>query len=138
MLASGPSRPGPRRLAYLAARASTRRPAILDRRLIAVRAGHRVAGHRLDTRHAVIRETLAGIKWIHGTAQTGKTPAVAADIRAMIEAQPASLLGRRNRAVILLDFDSACRRSEFEALDVEDVAVTHVGIVLTLRRSKTD
>lgn len=47
-------------------------------------------------------------------------------------------LGCRNRALVLLGFDSACRRSELEALDVEDVAFTHDGIVLTLRRSKTD
>ena len=56
----------------------------------------------------------------------------------MAEAQPDSLLGRRNRALILLGFDSACRRSELEALDVEDITFTHDGIVLTLRRSKTD
>jgi integrase len=123
---------------YLAARASTHRPATLDRRLIAITAAHRAAGHSLDTRHAAIRETLAGIKRTHGTAQTGKTPAVAADIRAMVEAQPDSLLGRRNRALILLGFDSACRRSELEALDVGVVAFTHDGIVLTLRRGKTD
>jgi integrase len=123
---------------YLAARASTHRPATLDRRLVAITAAHRAAGHGLDTRHAAIRETLAGIKRTHGTAQTGKAPAVAADIRAMVEAQLDSLLGCRNRALILLGFDSACRRSELEALDVEDVAFTHNRIVLTLRRSKTD
>jgi integrase len=122
----------------LAARASTHRPATLDRRLVAITAAHRAAGHSLDTRHAAIRETLAGIKRTHGTAQTGKAPAVAADIRAMVEAQPDSLLGCRNCALILLGFDSACRRSELEALDVEDVVFTHDGIVLTLRRSKTD
>jgi len=123
---------------YLAARASTHRPATLDRRLVAITAAHRAAGYGLDTRHATIRETLAGIKRTHGTAQTGKAPAVAADIRAMVEAQPDGLLGCRNRALILLGFDSACRRSELEALDVEDVALTHDGIVLTLHRSKTD
>jgi integrase len=119
---------------YLAARASTHRPATLDRRLVAITVAHRAAGHSLDTRHAAIRETLAGIKRTHGTAQTGKAPAVAADIRAMVEAQPEDC----NRALILLGFDSACRRSELEALDVEDVAFTHDGIVLALRRSKTD
>jgi Site-specific recombinase XerD len=53
---------------YLAARASTHRPATLDRRLIAITAAHRAAGHGLNTRHAAIRETLAGIKRTHGTA----------------------------------------------------------------------
>jgi site-specific recombinase XerD len=123
---------------YLAARASTHRPATLDRRLVAITAAHRAAGHSLDTRHTAIRETLAGIKRTHCTAQTGKAPAIAVDIRAMVEGQPESLLGRRNRALILLGFDSAGRRSEVEALDIEDVAFTHDGIVLSLRRGKTD
>jgi hypothetical protein len=47
---------------------------------------HRAAGHSLDTHHAAIRETLAGIKRTHGMAQARKAPAVAADIRAMVEA----------------------------------------------------
>jgi hypothetical protein len=55
----------------------------------------------------------------------------------MVEAQPEGLLGLRNRE-LLLGFDSARRRSEIGALDVEDLAFISQGIVLTLRKAKTD
>ena len=123
---------------YLAAQASTLRPGTLGRRLVAITAAHRAAGHQLDTRHAAIRETFAGIKRTHGTAQQGKAPAVVAELRRMVEAQPEGLAGTRNRALLLLGFAGAFRRSEIAALNVEDLAFTAEGLVVTLRRSKTD
>ena len=44
----------------------------------------------------------------------------------------------RDRALILLGFAGALRRSELVALTVADVARHPKGIVLTIRRSKTD
>lgn len=123
---------------YLAAQAETLRPGTLGRRLVAIAAAHRAAGHQLDTRHRAIRETLAGIKRQHGTAQQGKAPAVVAEIRRMVEAQPETLAGTRNRAILLLGFAGAFRRSEIAGLDVEDLAFTAEGVVVALRRSKTD
>ena len=82
--------------------------------------------------------TLAGIKRTHGTNQNGKAPAVIADLRAMISAQPDTLAGLRDRALLLLGFAGALRRSELVGLDVEDLDFTSAGLVVTLRRSKTD
>ena len=79
-----------------------------------------------------------GIKRTHGTNQNGKAPAVIADLRAMIAAQPDTLAGLRNRALLLLGFAGALRRSELVGLDVEDLDFTSAGLVVTLRRSKTD
>lgn len=123
---------------YLAAKASELRPATLNRRLIAITAAHRAAGHSLDTRAREIRETLAGIKRTHGTAQACKAPTLTADIRAMTAAQPDSLLGLRNRAVLLIGFAGAFRRSELAALDLADLDFGRDGLIVTLRRSKTD
>ena len=123
---------------YLAAQAETLRPGTLGRRLVAIAAAHRAAGQQLDTRHRAIRETLAGIKRQHGTAQQGKAPAVIAEIRRMVEAQPEGIAGTRNRAILLLGFAGAFRRSEIARLDLEDLAFTAEGLIVTLRRSKTD
>jgi site-specific recombinase XerD len=123
---------------YLAAEAARLRPGTLARHLVAITAAHRAAGHQLDTRAAPIRETFAGIKRTHGTNQNGKAPAVIADLRAMIAAQPDTLAGLRNRALLLLGFAGALRRSELVALDAEDLDFTSSGLVVTLRRSKTD
>jgi len=56
----------------------------------------------------------------------------------MIEAQPDTLTGLRNRAILLLGFAGALRRSELVSLDVADLDFTSDGLVVTLRRSKTD
>lgn len=56
----------------------------------------------------------------------------------MAEALPDTLLGRRDRALLLLGFAGAFRRSELVSLDVAGVEMTAEGIVVTLRRSKTD
>src|SRR5580704_17550520 len=84
---------------YLATEAGRLRPGTLARHLVAIAAAHRAAGHQLDTRASAIRETLTGIKRAHGTSQNGKAPALVADLKAMIEAQPNTLAGLRNRAL---------------------------------------
>src|SRR6202030_3642517 len=56
----------------------------------------------------------------------------------MIAALPANLLGARDRALLVMGFAGGFRRSELAALDVADVAETDDGLVLSLRRSKTD
>jgi integrase len=123
---------------YLASEAGRLRPGTLARHLVAITAAHRAAGHQLDTRASAIRETLTGIKRTHGTSQTGKAPALVTDIKAMIKAQPDTLAGFRNRALLLVGFAGALRRSELVALDVEDLDSTSDGLVVTIRRSKTD
>jgi len=60
------------------------------------------------------------------------------DIRAMVGATDAGLIGSRDQALILLGFAGAFRRSELVALDVADLAFSRDGLTVTLRRSKTD
>ena len=44
----------------------------------------------------------------------------------------------RDRALVLLGFAGAFRRSELVGLDIEDCAFGKDGLTVTLRRSKTD
>ena len=44
----------------------------------------------------------------------------------------------RDRALLLLGFAGAFRRSELVALDVADIAETETGLLVMIRRSKTD
>lgn len=123
---------------YLATRAATLRPATLARRLVALTLAHRAAGHALDTRAPEIHETMAGIRRTHGTAQRGKAPILTADLRRLVTALPDTPVGRRDRALLLLGFAGAFRRSELVGLDRDDLEFTADGLVVTLRRSKTD
>ena len=47
-------------------------------------------------------------------------------------------MGKRDRALLLLGFAGAFRRSELVGLDVADVSIQPQGLLITLRRSKTD
>jgi integrase len=85
-----------------------------------------------------VRSTLKGIRRTKGTAATQKAPTLIADIRAMVAATDAGLIGIRDRALILLGFAGAFRRSELVSLNLEDCAFGKDGLVVTLRRSKTD
>ena len=67
-----------------------------------------------------------------------KSPTLTDAIRAMVDAADAGLIGARDRALILLGFAGAFRRSELVALDVGDCAFGKDGLTVTLRRSQTD
>lgn len=56
----------------------------------------------------------------------------------MIEATDSGIMGARDRAILLLGFAGAFRRSELVGLDVADCAFGRDGLTVGLRRSKTD
>jgi len=110
----------------------------LTRRIAAISQVHQLTGHPSPTTHATVHTVLAGIRRTHGKRPQGVAPFLVEDIRAMVATLPSTLLGVRDRALILLGFAGAFRRSELVALDVADLAWTEDGLIITLRRSKTD
>ena len=56
----------------------------------------------------------------------------------MLSAADPGLIGARDRALVLVGFAGAFRRSELASLDVEDLDFSRDGLTVTLRRSKTD
>jgi integrase len=56
----------------------------------------------------------------------------------MLRMLPDNLLGIRDRALLLTGFAGAFRRSELVSLDVADIQFTAEGLLITLRRSKSD
>jgi integrase len=88
--------------------------------------------------HAVVSETMKGIRRTLGTAQPGKEPLLTADILKMLDSLDEGLLGSRDRALLLVGFAGGFRRSEIVSLDVGDITETADGLVIRVRRSKTD
>ena len=125
---------------YLTALAATHRPATMTRRLTAITKAHQMAGEPSPAtmQHAAVGETLKGIRRTVGTAQKTKAPLLTADIRRMVDALPDTLAGNRDRALLLLGFAGGFRRSELAALDTGDIVPTEDGLIVKLRRSKTD
>jgi site-specific recombinase XerD len=125
--------------AYLAAEAEAgKKPATIGRRA-AISYAHKLAGHEPPTNSELVKATLGGIRRAVGAAPARKTPAVAEVTRDMARAAPAGRLkGLRDKALLLLGFGGAFRRSELVALDVADLEKTDDGLRVTIRRSKTD
>lgn len=115
--------------------------ATLTRRVAAIRYAHKLAGHEPPTSAEIVKATLSGIKRTHGPnrPKRRKAPATAERIRAMIEGiADDTLAGLRDRALLLLGFAGAFRRSELVALTVEDLEETPEGFRVMIRKSKTD
>lgn len=123
---------------YLADRSQKLKTSTLQRRLATIAEAHRTAGHDLPTRHAQVKLVWAGIRREKGTAQAHMKPVLTKHIRLMVTHLPKSLLGVRDRALILLGFAGALRRSELVGLDVTDLAIGDEGLVVVIRKSKTD
>lgn len=124
--------------AYLTDRASTLKVASLERRLVSIRQAHAMGGYSIDKNHPLITETMKGIKNTHGAPQTAKAPIMIDDLREMVQRLNDDLSGIRDRALLLLGFTGAFRRSELVFLKVEDLNFAKEGIEVTLRKSKTD
>lgn len=124
---------------YLAAHATTLAPATLTRRLSAITVAHRLAGHHLDTRHPAIRDVLSGIRRVRGTAQRRAAPATTSVVQRMAAAcNITTAIGLRDRALVLVGFAGAFRRSELVTLRVKDVREEAEGLRVVIRRSKAD
>ena len=101
----------------------------------AIRKAHAERGHALA--EYVIQRTLSGIRRRLGVAPAKKSPIV--DLVALLGSCPATdLRGIRDRALVLLGWFGAFRRSELVALTVADVKRVRLGLEVTVRRSKTD
>jgi site-specific recombinase XerD len=114
------------------------RPSTIGRRVAAIRYAHKLAGHAVPTDDERVKATVRGIRRQLGTAPRKKTPAVAEMIISMALGTGDGLKGLRDRALLLLGFAGAFRRSELVALDIADIEETESGLRITIRRSKTD
>lgn len=123
---------------YIAECAAHLKPGSIQRRLNAIAEAHKAVGLESPTHSPIVVNTLKGVRRTLGTAPTQKTAALTDDIRAMVDTTDTGLIGARDRALILLGFAGAFRRSELVGLGVGDCAFNRDGLTVTLRRSKTD
>lgn len=125
--------------AYLASLADAGlKASTITRRCAAIAYAHRLASHEPPTSAEPVKAVLRGIRRRIGTAVERKAPATARAIQAMLRKIPDTPAGRRDRALLLIGFSAALRRSELVALEVGDVRTVAEGIVIVVRRSKTD
>jgi site-specific recombinase XerD len=114
-------------------------PNTIDLRRAAIRYLHRAAGCAVPTGDVCVAETVAGIR--RDAARKGEAPekkaaATASIVRQMLAQIPDDLRGLRDKALILVAFAGALRRSELVAIRVERLEQTERGLRLTIPQSK--
>ncbi len=123
---------------YLARHASGLTTATLARRLVGIRRAHLDHGFGDPTKHDLVRTVLRGIRRVRGRPQSRVAPLVADELLAICEGLGNSIRDIRDRALLLVGFAGAFRRSELVAIDFEDLEWVPADVAITIRRSKTD
>ena len=114
-------------------------PATLDRRLAAIKWMHETSGAESPTGHTAIRELMAGIRRTH-SRRVERVEPLTTDMLAKVVAAidldtPAGL---RDKALLLVGFTGALRRSELAALTREQMRRAGPGYIIELIGTKDD
>ncbi|MEZ5602098.1 MAG: tyrosine-type recombinase/integrase [Candidatus Competibacteraceae bacterium] len=124
--------------AYLVAHATDRAMATLQRWLVSLGRAHTTQGWPDPTKTELVKTTFKGIRRRHGRPQRQVAPLVRDELVALLATLDDSLHGQRNRALLLLGFAGALRRSELVGLQLGDLQFSPAGLTVQLRHSKTD
>lgn len=124
--------------AYLSDQATEQKWATISRRLASIRKWHRLRKHSDPGNDEAIRTVLEGIKRTIGT-EPDQAPAYdIEEYKQCIRAIPTTATGLRDRAMLLVCFVGAFRRSELVALNIEGVQFTRQGAIVSYQGSKTN
>jgi len=110
----------------------------LRRRLAAIASRHAIAGLETPTDHPLVRKLLRRYSRSRGTAANKKEPLLVERLPALLMAMPDDLAAARDRALLLLGYAGAFRRSELVALDVEQLRFSKPGLYVWIAAAKND
>ncbi len=110
----------------------------LRRRLAAIASRHATAGLETPTDHPLVRRLLRRYSLSRGVAVRKKEPLLIDRLAAILMAIGDELPARRDRALLLLGYAGAFRRSELVALDVEQLRFSKAGCYAWIASAKND
>ena len=108
----------------------------VQRRVSAISEAHARNGHPSPAGEWVVRNTMRRLRRDLGVPARGKNPVLVKDLKAMLARCPLTLAGRRDKAILLVGFCGAFRRSDLVNLDIEDLAKADEGLVLMVRKER--
>lgn len=123
---------------YLTTMADFLKTSSLRRRVTALRKAHELYKHKSPTKDENVKAVIRGILRTKGEAQKHASPTLINDIKRIVAALPDTNKGIRDKALLLLGFAGGFRRSELVGLDIEDLSLSDDGLVVKIRKSKTD
>jgi len=112
--------------------------ATITRRLTAITAIHEATGHLSPSKSSQVGIVLKGIKRKCGRPIDSSQAILWNDLKKMVGNCDSLMFGLRDRAILLLGWASALRRSELVGLNVGDLEFREEGLIINLGRSKTD
>ena len=124
--------------AYLTDHAEILTIATLRRRLTSITKAHRMAGFDTPVKSELVQMVMKGIARVHGKPQEQAAPLLKDDLVALLSYIPDTVKGIRDKALLLIGFAGAFRKSELVALKCNHLEFTKEGVIITLTRSKTD
>jgi len=123
---------------YIAQNAGRLSVATLVRRLASISKAHEARGLPNPTRSALVRATLRGIKRTYGCVQRQAKPLLRDELIQVLDATGDKPKDMRDRALLLVGFAGALRRSELVGLNWGDIEHARQGVILHIRHSKSD
>ena len=113
----------------------------IKRKLASIKVFHNMSGKYIDLKHPIINENLQSIKRKIGVFQKAKKPINVEQLKKIVLE-----IGRenkiknklKNKALLLIGFSGAFRRSELVSILLEDLEFTEEGVKIFLKKSKTD
>lgn len=105
--------------------------------LTSINKAHELAGFE-SVRTRAVKDTMKGIKRSLGSRPEQVRALMYSDIQKLASLCDSTILGIRDKSLLLLGWCSALRRSEIVDLDIGDLEFSEKGIVITIRHSKTD
>ena len=125
--------------AYVSHLADTCKWATINRRLAAISKLHQLNNSETPTQNRIFRIVMEGIKRTKGIRQK-QAPAFKLNILKQLlrDFDTEFNANLRNKALLLLGFTGAFRRSELVALNVQDLDFTDEGLIISLQKSKTN
>lgn len=122
---------------YLRDRAARLKTSTLARRVSAISRAHEMAGYDSPAEAAVVRKLMAEFRLAKTSMPVAKKPVLVDDLRAISSKLPNTILGSRDRALLLLGFTGGLRRSELVAINYEDLDHDQRGLIIAVRSSRT-
>jgi integrase len=123
---------------YLAEGVEEYAMATLQRRLAALSKAHKALGTPDPTKSELVRATIRGARRAVGIAQKQAPALLVNDLVKIVSCLGNRPKDIRDKALLLVGYSGAFRRSELVALNHEDLNFTARGLLLVIRRSKTD
>ena len=117
----------------------------IKRRLAAIEAKHKEFGHAFNSKHPIIKKQMDSIKRNLKNQLEQTSPLLFDDLKKIINEinnnilkDPLKKINYRDKAIILIGWFGAFRRSELVNLDYENVKIVNEGLIIKMTKSKTD